>query len=66
MAITAAMKNVLSPISDARMTPHDFKNPSKKRFGIVMRAPNELNCLKVKQSLLKLGLKRIVGLENNK
>ena len=29
MAITAAMKNVLSPISEAKMTPHDFKNPSR-------------------------------------
>ena len=28
MAMIAAMKKVLSPISDARIMPHDFKNPS--------------------------------------
>jgi hypothetical protein len=30
IAIMAAIKNVLSPISDARITPHDFKKPVKK------------------------------------
>jgi hypothetical protein len=29
IAMTAAMKNVLSPISDAKITPHDFRNPSR-------------------------------------
>jgi hypothetical protein len=33
IAITAAMKKVLSPISEARITPHDLKKPSMKRFG---------------------------------
>ena len=28
MAMIAAMKNVLSPISDARIMPHDFRKPS--------------------------------------
>jgi hypothetical protein len=37
IAITAAMKNVLSPISEAKMTPHDLKNPSKKRFVMMMK-----------------------------
>jgi len=32
MAITAAMKKVLSPISDAKITPQDFRNPSKNRL----------------------------------
>lgn len=27
IAITAAMKNVLSPISETKIIPHDFKNP---------------------------------------
>lgn len=30
MAMMAAIKKVLSPISEARIMPHDFKKPSKK------------------------------------
>ena len=37
--MTAAMKKVLSPISEARMTPHDLKNPSKNRFDIFEGLP---------------------------
>jgi len=37
IAMTAAMKKVLSPISEAKMTPHDFRNPSKKRFVMMMK-----------------------------
>lgn len=36
IAITAAIKNVLSPISDARITPHDFRNPSTNLFAITL------------------------------
>jgi hypothetical protein len=36
IAMTAAIKKVLSPISEARMTPHDLKKPSKNRLDIVL------------------------------
>jgi hypothetical protein len=32
IAITAAMKKVLSPISEAKITPHDLKKPSRNLF----------------------------------
>ena len=37
IAMTAAMKKVLSPISEAKITPHDLKKPSKNRFDIVAK-----------------------------
>jgi hypothetical protein len=36
IAITAAMKKVLSPISEASMTPQDLKKPSMKRLGGIL------------------------------
>ena len=36
MAIMAAIKNVLSPISEARIIPHDFRNPSKKWLSAII------------------------------
>jgi hypothetical protein len=47
MAITAAMKKVLSPISEAKMTPHDLKNPSRNRFVMLMKIPKAFGCMRV-------------------
>lgn len=38
MAMMAAMKNVLSPISDSKIMPHDFKKPCEAGRQSVLNA----------------------------
>ncbi len=51
----AAMKNVLSPISESKIMPHDFKKPCEAKGRADIKVPIEWHCVYIKLNEADLG-----------